>query len=68
MGAFRQLRVTRRIENHLSAALAVAQFDENKPAQVTADIQPSGQGDALTDVFGAQFVAMMGAFQWIFRG
>ena len=45
-------------EDHLGDALAVAQIDEDDPAVVAAGTDPTGEGGALTDIFGAQGAAM----------
>jgi hypothetical protein len=47
-----------RPEDDLGDALAVAQVDEEDPAVVTSRADPTGEGGALTDIFGAQGAAM----------
>jgi len=48
----------------LGAAFAVADVDEDEPAKIAAGMNPAGEGDGLTDVRRAQFVAVMRSFHF----
>jgi hypothetical protein len=48
-----------RTKNHLGETLAVSQVDENDTTMVAPGSNPSSQGNFLSNLFGAEFVAVM---------
>ena len=57
-----------RMDDHLGAAVVVAQVDEEDAAVVALVVDPAGEADLLSGVFGTQFVASMGAIGMHGRG
>ena len=51
------------MKNDLRDAFAVAQMDEDDPAQIAAAVDPSHQQRAGTRIFSAQLAASVGAAQ-----
>ena len=51
-------------DDDLHDAAGLAQVEERDPAVVAAPRHPSGEGDGLADVLGAQGAGVMGADHW----
>ena len=56
-----QFGVLRGVDKQLGDAFAVAEVDEDQPAQIAAGIDPAAEADRLTDLGCAQLIAVMRA-------
>ena len=60
MGLGVHSRVLFGIEDDLGKALSVAQVNKNNAAMVPPALYPAHQDDLFSDIFGAQFTAVVG--------